>query len=431
MKTGTQIQENIKTNISEIINLFLKVRKQTNDICHPLLIEDYTIQPIIDVSPPKWHLAHTTWFFENFVLIPSKKNYRAFNPGYNYLFNSYYESVGERILRANRGYLSRPTIEDIYNYRMYVNENLLDFLNSNGLITTKILKIIELGINHEQQHQELLLMDIKYILGTNPLFPAFLNSENTNEHPPEKPIENYLDMAEGIYEIGYSGNEFSYDNEKEKHKVYLNSFRYLDRLITNQEYLEFIEAKGYEDFSFWLQEGWEWIKLNNITSPLYWHYSQKQWHYYTLRGLKPLGYHDPVTHVSYYEADAFAKWKNKRLLTEFEWEVVAKELYKVIPENANFLEEGHYAPVPRKNYSTQLFGDVWEWTSSAYLPYPGFKIAQGALGEYNGKFMINQMILRGGSCATPKNHIRFSYRNFFHPDKRWQFSGIRLAENLK
>ncbi|MBA3901085.1 MAG: ergothioneine biosynthesis protein EgtB [Bacteroidetes bacterium] len=427
----TQLQENIESSIEKIKSLFITVRQKTNDICHSLLIEDYNVQPIPDVSPPKWHLAHTTWFFENFVLVPNKKNYTVFNDEYNFLFNSYYESVGERLLRTNRGNLTRPTIEEIYKYRAHVNENLLDFLEKEDNISVKTLNIIDLGINHEQQHQELLITDIKYILGTNPLFPALINDhKTTTDHLSEKPIENYLDIPEGIYEIGFSGKGFAYDNEREKHKVYLNSFKFLDRLITNQEYLEFIEDKGYENFNYWLQEGWEWIKLNNIKSPLYWHLLENQWHYYTLRGLKTLAPHEPVTHISYYEADAFAKWTNKRLLTEFEWETATRTLYKKIPDSANFLEDGHYGPVPRKNFSSQLFGDVWEWTGSAYLPYPGFKIAEGAIGEYNGKFMINQMILKGGSCATPRNHIRHTYRNFFQPDKRWQFTGIRLAETI-
>ncbi|MDQ3192466.1 MAG: ergothioneine biosynthesis protein EgtB [Bacteroidota bacterium] len=431
MKVQTQLQENIESRIKNIKNLFLTVRLRTNDICHSLLKEDYSVQPIADVSPPKWHLAHTTWFFENFVLLTNKKNYTVFNDEYNYLFNSYYESVGERLLRTNRGNLTRPTIEEIYKYRAHVNENLLEFFETEENISIKLLNIIELGINHEQQHQELLITDIKYILGNNPLFPAlFKNHETTTEHLPENPIENYIDIPEGIYEIGYNGKGFAYDNEKDNHKVYLNSFKFLDRLITNQEYLEFIEDKGYENFNFWLQEGWDWVKLNNIKSPLYWHLFENQWYYYTLRGLKTLSPHEPVTHISYYEADAFAKWKNKRLLTEFEWEAAAKILYKKIPVSANFLEEEHFTPIQRKNCSSQFFGDAWEWTCSAYLPYPGFQIAEGALGEYNGKFMINQMILRGGSCATSINHIRHSYRNFFHPDKRWQFTSIRLAETL-
>jgi ergothioneine biosynthesis protein EgtB len=434
METKLEAQEkDTGAVIKDLRNRFFQTRQKTREICHPLHLEDYSAQPIMDVSPPKWHLGHTTWFFENFVLVEEVEDYKPYNPGYFFLFNSYYEAAGERINRAERGTLTRPPVEDIYNYRSYVDEHIFELLdNANGDLPHKLLKTIELGLNHEQQHQELLLTDIKYILGVNPLFPAYLEQgqEELIGLPAEHPMENYIEIQEGIYEIGHKGNSFAYDNEGLAHKVFLHSFNFSERLVTNQEYLEFMEDGGYEKFQYWLQEGWEWIKLNGIKSPLYWQKVDGQWYNFTMRGLSKLNPYEPVCHVSYYEADAFARWKGKRLLTEFEWEVAAKALYKEIPDNANFLEGNNFHPLHRQNFSSQMYGDVWEWCCSAYLPYPGFRAEEGAIGEYNGKFMINQMVLRGGSCATPQSHIRPTYRNFFQPDKRWQFSGIRLADIL-
>jgi ergothioneine biosynthesis protein EgtB len=425
--------QNLEEVLSEIDLLKQKLnitRKLTIDLCEHLAVEDYQSQPISDVSPPKWHLAHTTWFFENFILISYLNNYKPFNPEYNFLFNSYYESLGPRLTRNNRGTLIRPLVDDIYKYRKYVDFHLNEFLN-NFDITPQILYSFELGIQHEQQHQELLLTDIKYIFASNPLLPNFLPSPDiTEEIPNELPSENFIEIPEGIYTIGFEGEGFSFDNEKSQHKVFLHAFKFSDRLITNYEYLQFIEAGGYSEFKYWLQEGWEWVKQSGSEAPLYWQKMNNEWHLFTMRGLKKLPLFEPVCHVNYYEADAFAKWRKKRLLTEFEWETVAKIIFPNIPENANFLEEGHFSPKHRQHYSSQLFGDVWEWTCSAYLAYPGYKTPEGALGEYNGKFMINQMVLRGGSFATPKSHIRHTYRNFFHPEKQWQFSGIRLAESF-
>ncbi len=421
-------------NKSELIkNLksrYFSIRQRTKDICHPLYLEDYSAQPIVDVSPPKWHLGHTTWFFENFVLISGKKGYKPFDPGYLFLFNSYYEGAGERLAREERGTLTRPPVEEIYNYRSYVDEEMMELLESPPeSITSKVLGIIELGLQHEQQHQELLVTDIKYILGINPLFPAYQEFLPDEGIPlAEHPLENYIEIPEGIYEIGHKGDGFCFDNELNRHKVFLQAFSLMDRLITNQEYLEFMESGAYSNFKYWLQEGWQWVKTNNINAPHYWQKSGNEWFCFTLKGLMKVNLFEPVTHISYYEADAFARWKGKRLLTEFEWEAAANILYTDIPENTNFLEDVHLQPMPRNNFSSQMFGDAWEWCCSAYLPYPGFKADDGAIGEYNGKFMISQMVLKGGSCATPKSHIRHSYRNFFHPDKRWQYTGIRLAE---
>jgi ergothioneine biosynthesis protein EgtB len=415
-----------KTGLAE---RFIQYRNKTIELCTPLHTEDFSSQPMVDVSPPKWNLGHTTWFFEKFILLPYCKNYNFYNNDYHYLFNSYYESAGERLARDLRGNLSRPSVKEILKYRNYVDEYIAKLTESENL-PTEALNIFELGLQHEQQHQELMLTDIKYILGNNPLQPAYIqNSEITFEPLTDNPIENYIDIPEGLYNIGFESEGFCFDNEKGAHKIFLHSFNIMDRLVTNLEYLQFIEDKGYEKFQFWLQEGWEWVKQNKIEHPLYWRKEDNEWFVYSLKGLKKLNPFEPVIHVSYYEADAYAKWKQKRLLTEFEWEVASKIIYQNIPENANFLEENHFDTITRQNFSSQLFGDAWEWTCSAYLPYPYFKTQEGSIGEYNGKFMINQMVLKGGSFATPRNHIRHTYRNFFHPDKRWQITGIRLADS--
>lgn len=297
------------------------------------------------------------------------------------------------------------------------------------MIDPNLAYILELGLQHEQQHQELLLTDLKYILGTNPLFPLykeFIEKENT-AYPLD---DEFVVVEEGIYKIGYEGNSFCFDNELSRHRVFLNPFQFMNRLANNEEYLEFIEDGGYSRFNFWLSEGWDWVSANDIHAPLFWHKMDHKWYYYTLSGLEEVNLKDPVTHVSYFEADAFAAWKGKRLLTEAEWEVVC-QLYEPRPHpDSNFVETGNLRPLPGNKRNYQLMGDAWEWTASAYLPYPNFIKSDGAIGEYNGKFMVNQMVLKGGSCATPSDHIRSSYRNFFHPHLRWQFTGIRLAESL-
>ncbi|MFN3405069.1 MAG: ergothioneine biosynthesis protein EgtB [Cytophagaceae bacterium] len=409
---------------------YLNIRQKTEEICAPLKTEDYVIQPITDVSPPKWHIAHTTWFFEDFILKKFFKNYREFNREYNYHFNSYYESFGRRILRAQRGHMTRPSVEEIYHYRKHVDEHMLAFLDQEKILDKGIIDLVLLGLNHEQQHQELLLMDIKYILGHNPLFPVYLNKKKSPAY--EKSESSFYIVEEGLYETGYSGEDFCYDAEKGYHKIYLHSFKIQDRLITNEEYLEFIEAGGYTNFRYWLQEGWEWVNKNNIKAPMYWHKQDNYWFYYSLQGgFKKIDMQAPVCHVSFYEADAFSKWKNKRLATEHEWEAAARKFSLKIKKSYNLLESQNYEPIIKAGKNFQFFGDVWEWTNSAFLPYPFYKKDAGAIGEYNSKFMINQMVLRGGSFATPVSHIRHSYRNFFHPDKRWQFSGIRLAESIE
>ena len=379
-----------------ILNKFKEVRLKTESICKPLQTEDYSIQPVIDVSPPKWHLAHSTWYFEQFVLKEFLKDYKVFNEDFAYLFNSYYNNSGERVLRPNRGLMTRPTVKEVYAYRDYVTQNIIDLLNKNQ--AEELLELVEIGINHEQQHQELLAYDIKYILGHQPTFPQYKGDFFLSE---EKQLQEFIPFEEGIHEIGYKGNDFCFDNELGVHKVYIHPFEISNKLITNKEYIEFIEDGGYQNFNLWHAEGWDFIQKNNIKAPLYWYFADGVWKYYNFNGLEEINPNLPVTHISYSEAYAFAEWKGMRLPTEFEWEVAADKLN---------------------------FGQLWEWTASAYQPYPNFTKAEGALGEYNGKFMVNLQVLRGASIATPKNHSRKTYRNFFHASLQWMFSGIRLVK---
>lgn len=411
-----------------LFSKYAEVRSLTEEICEPLQPEDFVVQPVVDVSPPKWHLAHTTWFFENFVLKDFMPDYQLFDDDYHFLFNSYYETEGERWIRSERGVLSRPWVKEIMAYRKYVDEHMKQFLSGQYEITARIEEILTIGLNHEQQHQELMVYDIKHILGINPLFPVYKSNTITSDRPDLK--EKYLKVDAGIYTIGCEEDCFHFDNEQGVHQVYLHTYQILDRLITVGEYLEFIEAGGYQNFNYWLMEGWEWVKKEQVKAPFYWIREDGIWKHYTLAGLEKVNPDEPVTHINFYEADAFAKWKGKRLPTEFEWEVACKQFEKKIPTVANFLDERNFRPMPRKGHNTQFYGDVWEWTNSAYLPYPFYEKEDGALGEYNGKFMINQMVLRGGSFATSRNHIRATYRNFFHPNLRWHFTGLRLAENI-
>ncbi len=380
-----------------ILEKFKAVRQQTEDICKPLQTEDYVVQPVVDVSPPKWHLGHTTWFFETFILKPNVTGYVEFDPDYNFVFNSYYETVGARVVRTDRGNLSRPGVEDVYRYRKHVNGAMEPLLS--GEPSKELTELVTLGLNHEQQHQELLCTDIKYILGHNPLLPAYDKNAPIVSAAQEK--AEWIDMPADIYEIGHEGDNFCFDNELGRHKVYLQDFNICSALVTNKEFMEFMQDGGYKDFRHWHSEGWDWVKNNNVQSPMYWHLLDGRWHHYTMQGLRPVEVNEPVCHVSFYEAAAFASWKGLRLPTEFEWEAASE----------------HFE-----------WGSRWEWTDSAYLPYPGFKKAEGAIGEYNGKFMINQMVLRGASEVTPQGHSRNTYRNFFHPQLRWQYTGLRLAK---
>lgn len=400
-----------------------KTRRQTDFLCETLEIEDFVVQPIVDVSPLKWHLGHTTWFFENFILVPYAKGYRPFHPKYNFLFNSYYVAAGDRWVRANRGQLTRPTVKEIFRYREYVDEHVQKFFKS-GNVNGEINRILILGINHEQQHQELFLYDIKRILGDNPLNPVFREVESAESFSGEK---QWLSIEEGVYQIGYNGDGFHFDNEEGVHQVFLHEYEIESGLVTNEEYLEFINAGGYKSHQHWLQEAWDWVNQNEISAPRYWSQEDGKWWHYTLGGYQEVDVRDPVSHISYFEADAFARWKGLRLPTEQEWEVACKKFNPQISNTSNFVESKLFRPIQME--SNNFFGNLWEWTSSPYTAYPYFKIVDGALGEYNGKFMINQMVLRGGSFGTPQNHIRPTYRNFFHPHLRWHFSGIRLAKH--
>ncbi|WP_417369316.1 ergothioneine biosynthesis protein EgtB [Gelidibacter japonicus] len=374
---------------------YIETRQQTVALCKPLQVEDYTPQSAIFSSPPKWHIAHVTWFFEEMILKNHVPDYKVFNKDFGFLFNSYYNSIGERIERNNRGLLTRPKIETIYDFRAYVDKAMIELLESTS--DEDIISLTILGINHEQQHQELLVSDIKYTLSFNPLYPK-LYEKNYVSH--FNNTEEWLTIDEGIYTIGHDSNDFCFDNELGVHRVFLEPYEIFSGLVTYGDFMAFIDDDGYKKPEYWLDEGWFWINDNKIGYPLYWKKVNNQWHHYTLSGLETIDKNAILTHISFYEASAFAQWKGCRLPTEFEWEVASKQLN---------------------------WGSHWEWTNSAYLPYPKFKTAEGAVGEYNGKFMINQMVLRGASSATAPNHSRHTYRNFFHPQAQWQFSGIRLA----
>ena len=382
---------------TNLLENYLRIRAATEDICEPLEIEDYVVQNIGDVSPPKWHLGHTSWFFETMILVPYLEGYQVFDANFNYVFNSYYETIGARVIRTDRGNLSRPTVEQVYKYRAYVDAAMKKYLENP--LSEDIIPLFLLGLNHEQQHQELLLTDIKYILGNNPLLPPY--SETKIELGSQISQESFLTFREGVYEIGHHGNDFCFDNELNRHKVYINHFEISENLVSNREYIEFMNSGGYDNFRLWHADGWEWKKQRNAKAPLYWHFIDNEWKNYTLNGLSEIDLNQPVTHINMYEAYAYANWRKMRLPTEAEWEVASQNLN---------------------------WGDRWEWTQSAYLPYPGFKMAEDATGEYNGKFMVNQMILRGASIATPDGHSRATYRNFFQPHLQWQFTGIRLVK---
>jgi ergothioneine biosynthesis protein EgtB len=410
------------------------VRAQSVALVQPLLPEDTVVQPSLDVSPPKWHLAHTTWFWETMLLKPFLPGYEVFHSDYSFLFNSYYNSLGSRVNRADRGTLSRPPLADVYRYRTYVDAHMATLLAQLDELPATVTELLELGLHHEQQHQELLATDIKYILSTNPLAPGYFEEGTL---PPTAPATAtspaaWLSVPGGIYSVGHQQPGFSFDNELPVHDALVAPFELQNRLVTNGEFLEFIEAGGYRRFQFWLGEGWDLVNRETWRAPLYWSQNTEgQWLRYGPTGLAPLNLAAPVSHISFYEADAYAQWAGARLPTEAEWETAAR-YFNATPKGSNWLETGHFDPQPLPPTADptqchQLLGDCWEWTYSPYHPYPGYQRAAGALGEYNGKFMINQLVLRGGSCATPESHIRLTYRNFFHADKRWQYTGLRLA----
>jgi ergothioneine biosynthesis protein EgtB len=417
---------------------FRAVRGRSLELVAPLTAEDQCIQSMPEASPTKWHLAHTTWFFETFILSPRAKGYRPFHPDYNFLFNSYYEGVGPRHERPKRGMLSRPPLADILAYRRHVEDAVQAFIDSTAADTwAAAAPLIELGLNHEQQHQELILTDIKHALSLNPMRPAYgpFKPHGVGTAPPLR----WLEFAEGLVETGHAGSlgdGFAFDNEGPRHKVWLNGFRMASRPTTNGEYLEFMDDGGYRRPELWLSDGWAACQARGWRAPLYWDDADGQWRMTTLAGRRAVDAAEPVCHVGFFEADAFARWAEKRLPTEAEWETFAAGQ----PVDGNFADAGHFHPIPAKGPANvpgkvpgqgaaQVFGDVWEWTASAYSPYPGFRPAAGAVGEYNGKFMSGQMVLRGGSAATPAGHVRATYRNFFYPPDRWQFSGLRLASD--
>ncbi len=405
---------------------FEAVRGASEQLCEPLTPEDCGLQSMTDASPVKWHLAHTTWFFETLVLEPSRPDFKPFDPAFRMLFNSYYNAVGEQYARPQRGLLSRPGLDEVLAYRRNVNLGVLALLDDPRRNSAELNAVIELGLHHEQQHQELILTDVKHALSHNPLRPAYQSHAPTRSAPAA--ALSWYGYDEGVRRIGHDGSGFAFDNERPRHRVFVEAFELASRPVTNTEYLAFIEDRGYEQPRLWLSDGWEALKGRGWRSPLYWERQDDAWTAFTLAGQRPLVLEEPVCHVSYYEADAFARWAGARLPGEAEWECAAADARV----EGNFVESGRFQPAPTPEANggpAGLFGDVWEWTRSAYAPYPGFRPPTGALGEYNGKFMSNQLVLRGGSCATPRSQIRASYRNFFYPDARWQFSGIRLARD--
>ncbi|MGM0594282.1 MAG: ergothioneine biosynthesis protein EgtB [Pseudomonadota bacterium] len=401
---------------------FERIRRQSELLCSPLAVDDYQIQSITETSPPKWHLGHVTWFFEAFILSPLVKGYRPYNPDFFYLFNSYYETVGTMQPRPLRGMLARPTVEEVYRYRRYVDEQMEALFHSRRDDDWETIRFrTALGLNHEQQHQELLLMDIKHNFSINPLKPAYAEGPAPLGASGVDAL-TWESRSGGIQEIGQAGGTFAYDNEGPRHQALLREHRLARRLITNGEYLAFIEEGGYRQVALWLSDGWSMIKREGWESPLYWRQVDGQWYEFTLWGERALDLNAPVCHISYYEADAFARWAGKRLPDEAELEVKLQTLAL----EGNFVESGRLHP---SSGGEQWYGDLWEWSRSPYGPYPGFQPLEGSMGEYNGKFMCNQFVLRGGCCATPIDHMRPSYRNFFYPHDRWAFSGIRLAED--
>ena len=399
---------------------YAAIRAQTEALAAPLSAEDCALQSMPDASPVKWHLGHTTWFFETFVLERALADFAPYRDAFRTLFNSYYVGVGPRHPRPERGLLSRPSLAEVRAYRVSVDERMAKVLDGDG----RLAPLIELGLNHEQQHQELILTDLKHLLSRNPLQPAYAPGKRLRAGA--TPQMRFVSFPEGVRQIGHDGIGFAFDNESPRHRVYLRPYGIAQRLVTNGEYQSFIDDGGYERPELWLSEGWDVRQAQAWRAPLYWNAGEQ----FTLQGPRPLVPEEPVTHVSFYEAEAYARWAGARLPGEAEWEVAAEACSEAgvaaSPPAGNFLESGRLHPAPG---APQFFGDAWEWTTSTYGPYPGFRAATGAVGEYNGKFMVNQYVLRGGSCATPASHIRPSYRNFFPAAARWQFSGIRLARD--
>ena len=407
---------------------FLGTRGLSETLTRDLHPEDQTVQSMPDCSPTKWHLAHVSWFFETFILIPHLAGYVPAHPQFGYLFNSYYEAAGARHPRAARGLLSRPTVAEVTAYRHHVTDAMARLLAAAAPpLRESVAPLVEIGIQHEQQHQELILMDILNLFAQSPLHPAYRPAEPPR--PETAAPLAFIDFPGGIFEIGHDGAGFAYDNEGPRHQVLLRPFRLASRAVTNAEWLAFMEDGGYSRPELWLADGWARVRAGEYEAPLYWERGADGWQAMSLAGLSPLDLAAPVVHVSFFEADAYARWAGRRLPTEAEWEVAAQ----TVPVSGTFLESGALRPLPAPAGEglAQMFGDVWEWTASPYAPYPGYRAAPGALGEYNGKFMSSQMVLRGGCCATPEGHVRATYRNFFYPHQRWAFAGLRLAEDAQ
>jgi len=408
-----------------LIDRFTDVRTATVALTEGLSDADATVQSMEDASPAKWHLAHTSWFFETFILRDFVKGYEHFRDGFDFLFNSYYEAEGARHSRAARGMITRPSLEEIKRYRAWVDEAMIAALPA---LEEKSLELVDLGLHHEQQHQELLLTDVKHMFAQNPLKPAWHASDDDRHISSHVPLE-WIEGRSGLTAMGHDGDDFAFDCETPRHEVLLTPHALANRCVTNAEWIEFIQDGGYAKPEYWLSDGWAWVQQEEIRAPLYWEETDGQWRWFTLNGMQHVDLHAPVTHISLYEADAYAAWADARLPTETEWESGAAGV-AVNPNDASHHHVRPSGPVPGSTGLMQMFGDVWEWTGSAYRPYPGFKPAEGAVGEYNGKFMSGQFVLRGGSCATPDGHIRSSYRNFFYPHQRWQFTGLRLAKDI-
>ena len=434
---STTIQSSPPIQQQTLAARYAAVRSLSHTICETLEPEDCCIQSMPDVSPTRWHLAHTTWFFETFILA-AQKNYQPRHSEYRHLFNSYYNAIGKQFPRERRGLLSRPTVAEVMHYRREIDDEMVELLeNANFDSQADLAALVELGLNHEQQHQELMLTDIKHVLSCNPLFPTYRPGKFSSN---DSPAAGWTKFDEGLYQIGHAGNSFAYDNESPRHRVFLESFRISNRLVTCGEYLEFIDDRGYQRPELWLSDGWKQVAAHAWQAPMYWHKIDNQWHEFTLAGLRPVNHNQPVCHVNFFEADAFARWSGARLPTEAEWELASGEIpipntgadsllaagLAIHPQAAQ--PAGSNTAPPDDAQPFQMFGALWQWTASPYLGYPGYHPAEGAVGEYNGKFMCNQFVLRGSSCATPSNHIRRTYRNFFPPEARWQFTGLRLAQ---
>ena len=430
------LSENSELSSPSLLSRFHLVRATTARLIEGLAPEDFVVQSMDDVSPTKWHLAHTSWFWETFVLARWMPTYKPFHPQYHYLFNSYYVQAGERHCRAQRGYLSRPTVAEVLEYRRHVDDRMAALLTHHGEGggPPELTNLVELGLNHEQQHQELMLTDLKHVFSVNPLRPEYRSSgpaSNPVAALGDSPSVGWIGFDGGIARVGWEGAGFHFDNEAPRHRRFLEPFELADRLVTNGEYLAFLEDEGYRRAELWMSEGWARREAEGWTEPFYWERKGDAWWIFTLSGMRPLDLAEPASHLTWFEADAFARWSGARLPREDEWEVAAAAL----PVQGNLADTERYHPQRARPgleepQLRQIFGDVWEWTASSYSPYPGYVPFEGVAGEYNGKFMCGQFVLRGGSCATPRTHVRHTYRNFFYPDAAWQFTGVRLARDL-